>query len=67
MATHAAGSDSSSLMNGQDYRDSLRKYKPTVYVDGCLIESVADAPRCSPASTQLPLPMTSRLTQPGLR
>ena len=48
MATHVAGSDSSSLMNAQDYRDSLRKYKPTVYVDGRLIESVVDAPSLQP-------------------
>ena len=29
-------------MSGNDYRASLRKYKPTVYVDGRRVESVAD-------------------------
>ena len=32
------------FMTSADYRESLRRYKPTVYVDGQLIESVADAP-----------------------
>ena len=53
MATHAAGSDSSRLMNGQDFRDSLRKYRPTVYVDGRLIESVVDAPLLQPGINAL--------------
>ena len=45
--------DTSRLMNGQDYRDSLRKVKPTVYVDGQLIESVADAPSLQPGINAL--------------
>eukprot|EP01041_Mallomonas_annulata_P026757 gene26757-48175_t len=30
------------LMSGQDYRDSLRRYTPRVFVDGRQVESVAD-------------------------
>jgi len=30
------------LMSGQDYRESRRRYRPTVFVDGCRVESVAD-------------------------
>jgi 4-hydroxybutyryl-CoA dehydratase/vinylacetyl-CoA-Delta-isomerase len=40
-------------MNGQDYRESLRKYKPTVYVDGQLIESVVDAASLQPGINAL--------------
>ena len=29
-------------MSGQDYRESRRRYRPTVFVDGCRVESVAD-------------------------
>ncbi len=36
------------LMTADDYRDSLRRYRPTVYVDGRKIESVADAPELAP-------------------
>ena len=36
------------LMSGNDYRESLRKYAPTVYVDGRKIESVADDPALAP-------------------
>ena len=32
------------MMSSSDYRDSLRRLKPTVYVNGERIESVADAP-----------------------
>ena len=41
------------LMTGADYRDSLRRYKPTVYVDGQLIDSVADAPSLQPGINAL--------------
>ncbi len=51
MATN--GSTPSRLMDGQDFRDSLRKYKPTVYVDGQLIESVVDAPSLRPGVNAL--------------
>ncbi|MDG4551105.1 MAG: 4-hydroxyphenylacetate 3-hydroxylase N-terminal domain-containing protein [Candidatus Contendobacter sp.] len=36
------------LMSGQDYRDSLRRCQPRVYVNGRLIESVADEPLLAP-------------------
>ena len=42
------GTPSAKLMNAADYRESLRRYKPTVYVDGQLIDSVADAPSLRP-------------------
>lgn len=40
--------DTSGLMDGKAFRESLKKYKPTVYVDGQLIESVVDAPSLQP-------------------
>jgi 4-hydroxybutyryl-CoA dehydratase / vinylacetyl-CoA-Delta-isomerase len=36
------------LMSADDYRASLRRYKPTVYVDGRRVESVADDPALAP-------------------
>jgi 4-hydroxybutyryl-CoA dehydratase/vinylacetyl-CoA-Delta-isomerase len=48
-ATTAPGS----LMTSADYRESLRRYKPTVYVDGQLIESVVDAPSLHPGVNAL--------------
>ncbi len=36
------------MMNGTEYRDSLRRYKPRVWVDGEAIESVADAAQLRP-------------------
>jgi 4-hydroxybutyryl-CoA dehydratase/vinylacetyl-CoA-Delta-isomerase len=42
-----------SLMTGADYRESLRRYRPTVYVDGQRIESVADAPSLQPGINAL--------------
>ena len=41
------------LMTGADYRESLRRYKPVVYVDGQLIGSVADAPQLQPGINAL--------------
>ena len=35
-------------MNAAEYRESLRRYKPRVWVDGERIESVADAPPLQP-------------------
>ncbi len=43
----------SGLMDGKGFRESLRKYRPTVYVDGELIESVADAPSLQPGINAL--------------
>ena len=36
------------FLTGDDYRESLRKLKPRVFVDGQAIESVADAPQLRP-------------------
>lgn len=36
------------LISGDSYRESLRRYKPQVYVDGRKIESVADEPSLAP-------------------
>ena len=36
------------LMSGNDYRASLRKYKPVVYVDGRRVDSVADDAALAP-------------------
>ncbi len=36
------------LMSAADYRESLRRYRPSVYVEGKRIESVADEPMLAP-------------------
>jgi len=36
------------FMSSADYRESLRRYRPHVYVDGDAVESVADEPRLAP-------------------
>ncbi len=36
------------LMNAADYRDSLRRYSPRVFVNGERVDSVADAPSLAP-------------------
>ena len=36
------------LMSAADYRDSLRRYSPRVFVDGRRVESVADEPGLAP-------------------
>lgn len=36
------------LMTAADYRESLRRYKPRVFVNGDKIENVADEPRLAP-------------------
>ncbi len=40
--------DASSLMTGADFRESLRRLRPTVFVDGRRVESVADDPAFQP-------------------
>lgn len=40
--------DTSPLMTGADYRESLRRLRPTVFVDGRRVESVADDPAFQP-------------------
>src|SRR5688572_29724100 len=44
---------SGALMSAADYRDSLRRYKPRVFVDGQRIDSVADAPQLRPGVNAL--------------
>jgi 4-hydroxybutyryl-CoA dehydratase/vinylacetyl-CoA-Delta-isomerase len=41
------------MMSGDDYRESLRRLKPVVYVDGRRIDSVADAPELRPGVNAL--------------
>jgi 4-hydroxybutyryl-CoA dehydratase/vinylacetyl-CoA-Delta-isomerase len=41
------------LMSGDDYRESLRRYKPKVFVDGREVESVADEPTLRPGVNAL--------------
>jgi 4-hydroxybutyryl-CoA dehydratase / vinylacetyl-CoA-Delta-isomerase len=41
------------LMSGADYRESLRRLRPTVYVDGRLLDSVVDAPELQPGINAL--------------
>lgn len=36
------------LMSGEDYRESLRRYHPRVFVDGDKVDCVADEPRLAP-------------------
>ena len=49
----AAPIDQGVFLSGADYRESLRRYKPVVYVDGRLIDSVADAPSLQPGINAL--------------
>jgi 4-hydroxybutyryl-CoA dehydratase / vinylacetyl-CoA-Delta-isomerase len=42
-----------SLMTGDEYRESLRKCKPVVYVDGHIVESVVDEPAFKPGVNAL--------------
>jgi len=39
---------SSLFMSAAEYRESLRRYRPRVYVDGSRVDSVADEPRLAP-------------------
>jgi 4-hydroxybutyryl-CoA dehydratase/vinylacetyl-CoA-Delta-isomerase len=41
------------LMSGDAYRESLRQYKPRVYVDGRAVDSVADEPAFRPGVNAL--------------
>lgn len=53
METANTTSAPGTFMSGADYRESLRRYKPTVYVNGRLIESVADEPALQPGVNAL--------------
>ena len=41
------------FMSSAEYRESLRRYKPMVYVDGQRVDSVADAPELAPGVNAL--------------
>ncbi len=41
------------LMSSADYRESLRRYSPRVFVDGSRVDSVADAPALRPGINAL--------------
>lgn len=41
-AATVAAAPAARLMSGAEYRESLRRYRPTVFVDGRRVESVAD-------------------------
>ena len=43
------------LMSGNDYRESLRRYRPKVYVNGHQVRSVADEPLLAPGVNALAL------------
>ena len=43
------------LMSGQDYRESLRRYRPRVFLDGHLVESVVDEPGFAPGMNAIGL------------
>lgn len=43
------------LMSGADYRESLRRYRPNVYVNGRVVSSVADEPALAPGVNALAL------------
>ncbi|AEG92967.1 4-hydroxyphenylacetate 3-hydroxylase family protein [Ramlibacter tataouinensis] len=43
------------LMTGDDYRESLRRYRPTVFVDGRRVDSVADDPALRPGINAIAL------------
>ena len=41
------------MMTAAHYRESLRRYRPTVYVDGRRVESVVDEPSLQPGINAL--------------
>ncbi|WP_374691175.1 4-hydroxyphenylacetate 3-hydroxylase family protein [Accumulibacter sp.] len=52
-ASQSATPPSRGLMSGNDYRESLRRYRPTVHLDGRLLESVADSRELQPGINAL--------------
>ena len=46
---------SPALMSGEQYRESLRRLRPTVFVDGHRVESVADEPLLRPGVNAIAL------------
>lgn len=43
------------LMSGNQYRESLRRYRPRVYVNGRQVDSVADEPLLAPGANGVAL------------
>ena len=43
------------LMSGDDFRESLRRYKPRVFLDGRQVDSVADEPGFAPGINAIAL------------
>jgi 4-hydroxybutyryl-CoA dehydratase / vinylacetyl-CoA-Delta-isomerase len=43
------------LMSGDEYRESLRRYSPTIFVDGRRVDSVADDPAFGPGLNAIAL------------
>ena len=52
---NAPNAHPASLMSGQDYRESLRRYQPKVFVDGRLVTSVADESAFQPGINAIAL------------
>ncbi|MGH8703311.1 MAG: 4-hydroxyphenylacetate 3-hydroxylase N-terminal domain-containing protein, partial [Burkholderiales bacterium] len=52
------------LMSSQAYRESLRRYRPRVYVDGRAVESVADEPALAPGVNAIGLTYDFALREP---
>jgi len=50
-----AAAPTSTLMTGDDYRESLRRYRPRVFVDGRQVESVADDAALQPGINAIAL------------
>ena len=56
------------LMSGEEYRESLRRLTPRVFVDGDEVPSVADEPRFAPGVASLGLTYDfARATSIGTR
>ncbi len=52
---NTAAATDSPLMTGADFRESLRRYRPTVFVDGRRVDCVADEPAFRPGINALAL------------
>ena len=50
------------LMTSEEYRESLRRLSPKVYLGGKLVESVADEPGFAPGVNAPASPMISLLS-----
>jgi 4-hydroxybutyryl-CoA dehydratase/vinylacetyl-CoA-Delta-isomerase len=45
-----APTPAATLMSGDDFRESLRRYKPRVFLDGRQVEAWSTSPASAPAS-----------------